>query len=331
MKLFAALLVVATARKAPKKFESAKEMTLDMPALEARGDQLFCVAPPDEAPLKLVFASITWDIDFKTDSRGRARAVSDDDFHEAGRSIVGKLIGAEPGNLGKELDQKLARRPLFPMPWDSCPNPFSDCVLDLSPYGNSCARVSSREPYKVKVVVDRGFPVRPLMVLAGAALLAAAHALSANVPFQYGSAVVMGEAIALCLVVLYLIRRAGGGFKSKFAAAGLYTLLVLRKGGTIVRKTLLDHWELAFVYMLVVAAASCWVVGVSRKSKNFHETVRVATKWTLRCVAVALLHNAFKAPAAQFVVYAVLVALYARTRLLKMTGKKEYYREEKTE
>jgi hypothetical protein len=44
-----------------------------------------------------------------------------------------------------------------------------------------------------------------------------------------------------------------------------------------------------------------------------------------------LLHNAFKAPAAQFVVYAVLVALYARTRLLKMTGKKEYYREEKTE
>ena len=55
------------------------------------------------------------------------------------------------------------------------------------------------------------------------------------------------------------------------------------------------------------------------------------TKWTLRCVAVSLLHNAFKAPAAQFVVYAVLVALYARTRVLKMTGKKGYYREEKTE
>ena len=46
---------------------------------------------------------------------------------------------------------------------------------------------------------------------------------------------------------------------------------------------------------------------------------------------MSLLHNAFKAPAAQFVVYAVLVALYARTRLLKMTGKKEYYREEKAE
>ena len=55
------------------------------------------------------------------------------------------------------------------------------------------------------------------------------------------------------------------------------------------------------------------------------------TKWTLRCVAVALLHNAFKAPAAQFVVYLVLIALYARTRVLKATGKKEYYREEKTE
>ena len=53
--------------------------------------------------------------------------------------------------------------------------------------------------------------------------------------------------------------------------------------------------------------------------------------WTLRCVAVALLHNAFKAPAAQFVMYLVLIALYARTRVLKMTGKKEYYREEKTE
>jgi hypothetical protein len=43
------------------------------------------------------------------------------------------------------------------------------------------------------------------------------------------------------------------------------------------------------------------------------------------------LHNAFKAPAAQFVVYLVLIALYARTRVLKMTGKKTYYREEKTE
>ena len=330
MKLLAAFLCVAAARKA-KKFESALEMTLDAPAIEASKDQLFCVAPPDAPAASLIFGSITWDIDFKPDSRGRARAVSDDDFHEAGRSIVGKLIGAEPGNLGKQLDEKLARRPLFPMPWDSCPNPFSDCVLDLSPYGNSCARVSSREPYKVQAKIDRGFPVRPLMVLAGVALLVAAHALSANVPFQYGSAVVMGEAIALCLVVLYLIRRAGGGFKSKFAAAGLYTLLVLRKGGTIVRKTLLDHWELAFVYMLVVAAASCWVVGASRKTKNFHETVRVATKWTLRCVAVALLHNAFKAPAAQFSMYVVLVALYARTRLLKMTGKKKYYREERTE
>ena len=30
-------------------------------------------------------------------------------------------------------------------------------------------------------------------------------------------------------------------------------------------------------------------------------------------------------------VYLALIALYARTRLLKMTGKKEYYREEKTE
>ena len=137
MKLYLGLALLATtaARKAPKKFESAKEMTLDAPALEAKGDQLFCVAPPDEAALKLVFASITWDIDFKPDSRGRARAVSDDDFHETGRSIVGKL-----------------------------------------------------------------------------------------------------------------------------------------------RKTLLDHWELAFVYMLFVAAASCWVVGVSRKSKNFHETVRVACR-----------------------------------------------------
>ena len=56
-----------------------------------------------------------------------------------------------------------------------------------------------------------------------------------------------------------------------------------------------------------------------------------ATKWTLHGVAVALLHNAFKAPAAQFVMYLVLIALYARTRVLKMTGKKEYYREEKTE
>ena len=61
MKLYLglALLTAAFARKAPKKFESAKEMTLDAPALEASsGDQLFCVAPPDEAALKLVFASI---------------------------------------------------------------------------------------------------------------------------------------------------------------------------------------------------------------------------------------------------------------------------------
>ena len=69
----------------------------------------------------------------------------------------------------------------------------------------------------------------------------------------------------------------------------------------------------------------------SRKTKNFHETVRVATKWTLRCIAVSLLHNAFKAPVAQFLVYLVLIALYARTRVLKATGKEEYYREEKTE
>ena len=79
--------------------------------------------------------------------------------------------------------------------------------------------------------IEGGFPIRPLMVLAGVGLLAAAHALSANVPFQYGSAVVMGECVALCLILLYLIKRAGGGFRSKAAAAGLYGLLVLRRAG----------------------------------------------------------------------------------------------------
>ena len=47
MKLLAALLVAAAARKAPKKFESALEMSLDAPPIESSKDQLFCVAPPD--------------------------------------------------------------------------------------------------------------------------------------------------------------------------------------------------------------------------------------------------------------------------------------------
>ena len=101
MKLLAAFLCLAAARKAPKKFESATEMALDAPAIESSKDQLFCVAPPDAPAASLIFGSITWDIEFKPDSRGRARAVSDDDFHEAGRSLVGKIIGAEPGNLAR--------------------------------------------------------------------------------------------------------------------------------------------------------------------------------------------------------------------------------------
>ena len=83
MKLLAFLLVVGlvAARKAPKKFESALEMSLDAPPIESSKDQLFCVAPPDAPAASLIFGSITWDIEFKPDSRGRARAVSDDDFH----------------------------------------------------------------------------------------------------------------------------------------------------------------------------------------------------------------------------------------------------------
>jgi hypothetical protein len=47
MKLLVAWLTVAAARKAPKKFESATELTLDAPALqEKKRDQLYCVAPP---------------------------------------------------------------------------------------------------------------------------------------------------------------------------------------------------------------------------------------------------------------------------------------------
>ena len=109
MKLLA-FLCVAAARKAPKKFESAIEMTLDAPPIESSKDQLFCVAPPDAPAASLIFGSITWDIEFKPDSRGRARAVSDDDFHEAGRSLVGKIIGAEPGNLGKRRRRAPAQR-----------------------------------------------------------------------------------------------------------------------------------------------------------------------------------------------------------------------------
>ena len=58
MKLLAAFLCVAAARKALK-FESALEMTLDAPAIEASKDQLFCVAPPDAPAASLIFGSIT--------------------------------------------------------------------------------------------------------------------------------------------------------------------------------------------------------------------------------------------------------------------------------
>ena len=160
------------------------------------------------------------------------------------------------------------------------------------------------------------------MVLAGIAL----DALSATSP----SSTVRPSSWAnrYLLVVLYLIRRAGGGFKSKFAAAGLYTLLVLRKGGSIVRKTLLDHWELALMRqrggVVLGRRRLAEEQELPRDGPRRHE---VDPPMRRRVV----LHNAFKAPAAQFVVYLVLIALYARTRVLKMTGKKTYYREEKTE
>ena len=54
MKILAFLLVVAAARKA-KKFESAIEMALDAPAIEASKDQLFCVAPPAAPAASLIF------------------------------------------------------------------------------------------------------------------------------------------------------------------------------------------------------------------------------------------------------------------------------------
>ena len=59
MKLLAALLVAAAARKAPKKFESALEMSLDAPPIESSKDQLFCVAPPDAPAASLIFGSTT--------------------------------------------------------------------------------------------------------------------------------------------------------------------------------------------------------------------------------------------------------------------------------
>ena len=164
--MFAPLLLLlaaqtATAARPPKKFAAAQEVRLDGSTIKAMGDQLFCVAPPEKPAVTLLFSSVTWDITFDPEARrSRARAASDDDFHEAGASLVAKLVGADRGSLSKELDEKLARRPLFPMPWDSCPNPFSDCVLDLSPFGNSCARVSSSQPYEVRAVLDRGMPVR---------------------------------------------------------------------------------------------------------------------------------------------------------------------------
>ena len=55
MKLLVSWLVVAAARKAPKKFESAIEMTLDAPPIEASKDQLFCVAPPAAPAASLIF------------------------------------------------------------------------------------------------------------------------------------------------------------------------------------------------------------------------------------------------------------------------------------
>mmetsp|Transcript_7467 Transcript_7467/g.21979 ORF Transcript_7467/g.21979 Transcript_7467/m.21979 type:complete len:170 (+) Transcript_7467:2-511(+) len=168
------------------------------------------------------------------------------------------------------------------------------------------------------------------MVLAGAALLGAAHALSASTVFQYAAAVTGFEVAAACLIVVFLVKRAGGGMRSTAAAVSLYSLLVLRKGGTLLKTMLVHHWELCLVYFVFVAVVACWATSTFRKVDATKDTVRVASKWTLRLVAVALLHNAFKAPAAQFAVYGILFVAYLRTRVLKLARKKQYYREDKT-
>mmetsp|Transcript_27324 Transcript_27324/g.81968 ORF Transcript_27324/g.81968 Transcript_27324/m.81968 type:complete len:331 (+) Transcript_27324:179-1171(+) len=327
-RVLVALVAVASARKAPKKFATAKELELNAPATKGGGDQLYCVEPPDKPFITLLFSSITFDISM---GKGRARAASDDDFHEMGRAVVGRLVGADPeATSAKALDEKLAKRPLFPMPWESCPNPFTDCVLDLSPFGNACVRVTSKEPYEVQAVLARGFPARYVMVLGGALLLAAAHPMSANVLFQYASAVTAFQTAALLLLALFAIRRAGGGLKSKLAAAALYSLVVAKKGGTVVKKALTDHWEMSLIYLILVTVFACTVTSMARKTAATRDTVRVASKWTLRLFAVALLHNAFKAPAMQFAVYGMLFLMYLYTRVLKLTHKKEYYSEKKS-
>ena len=118
------------------------------------------------------------------------------------------------------------------------------------------------------------------------------------------------------LVVPYL-SAAGGGFKSKFAAAGLRSL---RKGGH-------DRPEDAPRPLgaqrsaHTAPAASCR----RRRPRKTTDGPR-RDEVTLRCVAVSLLHNAAKAPA-QFAVY-LADRIHARTRV-RATGK-GYYREEKT-
>ena len=96
--------------------------------------------------------------------------------------------------------------------------------------------------------------------------------------------------------------------------------------------------KLLVAWLTVAAARKAPKKFESAKEMILDAPAIEASKDQLFCVAPPdapaaslIFDNAFKAPAAQFVVYLVLIALYARTRVLKMTGKKEYYREEKTE
>ena len=306
-----------------------------------------CVSPVSDGggPLSRVFLETAIEVEYAAKSAiplFGVKGKSSDDAHENVARWVRRVLLKQPQATETAVVNELVEstrsgsssnvvRDLV----SSCPSPLfpstsSTCSLTFSSTGTACVSVSVQGNEETRsctvTATRRNLRPRYLVCLALCLLfIYVSHPVSKSKIAQYLIGAAIFTIIGLLLLVLNFDRLLAGKKAPRsllflLSSSAAYAAAVAFFFDAIAQLAV-AYWEIFVLYLGLSSLCGAFVVRLARSREDTKHSYRVASKWTLRAVAVVLGYNAFPSPLVASSFLASLAVAWLAHSLFKFAGK----------
>jgi len=306
--------------------------------------KIFCYDSSSDFDITKIWSPLTVIVTADAESWVRVKHAATDNLHTILDNQVQKLLGISES---MDIKDRLVERKsflFFPKPsiFTDCPSILwsankSECVLHLSPFGESCISVSSRSFKNNKpgyFTVETSSSYEPKLMyffMTGMMLFVLSHEMSKSKIFQYSGGALAGMVSGILLTVLFILRKKKGVAASPLILGTAYfgSLYLAIKQYSVT--AISGYWEYILVYLALMFFLGLLLTYKLRSDPELKHRTRVIVKWLIRCVGFVFLFHSTFSWYVEAMWFVLILLIYINHKLGKKRAKKEKSSKKKPE